>query len=875
MSKNKNHSAGRQNKGFQGKNEAKKQPVTPSGKADAMDPGSQDSNLSTSGNENPPMISSVALPGQTPAVENASSNEAEANTLHQNENEAPRIEGDTPGEENAASEKRETRSKPNKNRIIWLIIIVCIIGIGGTFLWMTKIAPSAKEETEQVQKKSARKTMPTVKVDSLEDGLIVVHTATMIDTIKNYTGPMPLDVFIKDGNVTQIKALPIAETSTDSTSESDERVPVALPWLISIALAVILSICIILLLVKSLRDGIAERLGYAKRTEVEESIANIRHTIGADMDEQQFTQLGLEEKFAVLTSGISRLMADNAAELETEKAAKNAAQKAAEEQSSARTIFEAEANANKQCAEEATIRADKAERRVSAADKTTEELNQKITDLDQKIDDLNKENERLKDENKGLTDEVTNLNQYKDQHGKLSTDKEGLSKQLQDLQADRDKIKNERDNIQAKLNKLQNDHSNLEAELNNIKSQKDSLQREYDERRARFEEIEASDAGQLTATLEAKEEEIRELTESKQNALKEKAEEINALTKAKEKAEKDKAETESQLETARQTIDDKQNELDKELKTSKELRENVADRDKEIKLLKSQAEKDANEIERQKEELENRQTIINNKSDEIKKLEEDNRALYSAKENLELTVSGLENDNASLTEANQAAKRELSEKADFIRSERNEFANTMMSLAKALSDAAGKDFLGCCDDGFESNRVSLQEKVAKPIRAFEREMAEIDPGKYASRDELADAYHALVKAQFDEASGLTRIAQWYAYSQVAFMADEDRSDGLFIRQQEINDIYDLAVKLMGNVGIAYSLPALYAERFPENGKYEDVTGQRQLNIEYMCPTARNHKENIDSTDTSQVIIDVVEVGYTDNKGNHKKSQVII
>lgn len=791
MSKQKINSTGRQNKNIPGTNEAKKQPATPSRNADAMDSGSQGPNESASGNENPRMISSVALPGQTPAVKNAASNGGAENTISRNENEALRPQGDTPGEENATSYNREAPSKPNKNGIIWLFIIICIIGIGGTFLWMMNSAPEAKEDVENV--------------------------------------------------------------------------PVALPWLISFALVIILSICIIFLLVKSLRDSFAERLGYAKRNEVEDSIANISHTIGKDMDEQQFATLSLEEKFAALTKDITQLMADNDEALDKEKAATAAAQSEAEKQAVARTISE---DTLSQKVNDAVKRAEDAENRLAGAQDTINNSNQKIIDLEQQINNLNKEIDRLKNENKGLTDKVNNL-------GQLSSDKDELRKQLQDLQEECNKIEKERDTIQDELDGLQTTHRNLETELNDIKSQKDSLQSEYDERKARFEQIEASDAGQLTATIEAKEKEIRELSDSTENALREKDEIISALSEAKKKAEGDKAETERQLETARQTIDDQQQELNTERTNSKELRKTVTEREKTIELLKSQTEKDADEIKRQKEELDNRQNIINEKGDEINQLKEDKAALQSAKENLEQTVSGLEIDKASLTEVNQIAKRELSEKAEFILSERDEFAKTMMSLAKALSDASGKDFLGCCDDAFENNRVSLQEKVAKPMRAFEREMADIDPEKYSSRDELADAYYALVKAQFDEASGLTRIAQWYAYSQVAFMADEDRSDGLFIRQQEINDIYDLAVKLMGNVGIAFSLPALYAERFPENGKYDDVTGQRQLNIEYMCPTARNHKENIDSTDTSQVIIDVVEVGYTDSKGNRKKSQVII
>lgn len=612
---------------------------------------------------------------------------------------------------------------------------------------------------------------------------------------------------------------------------------------------------------KSLMVSIAGKLGYEKRSIVEGYLAEIYETIGEDMDEQLFETLSLEQKFSALAESLTLLMANHAAELEQERGATAEAKKEVEKQTLARATAEADASTNGQKATDAN-------RRVEAAETTIESLKNNIEDLKKQVEtvqDLEKANKEL-EENSNIY--KTDLEKQKNDNSSLRTQVKDLNKNINDLN-----IKN--NDLSGELNKLQGAYSDLEGSYGSLHDNHVKLSKTYQECKELCEKLKESEVGQLSAELTAKENEIKALSEAKENALKEKEKEITALSEAKENAEADKVKTEGLLETARQTIESHKNKLEEERATVKELRLTVASREEDIQRLNSQAEKDSNEIHRLNTELDNRKNIITEKDKEIEQLGKDNATLQTEKENLEQTVSGLEKDKASLTEANEVANQQLSEKADFIRSERNEFAKTMMSLAKALSEASAKDFLGCCDNGFESNRVSLQEKVAKPIRAFEREMAEIDPEKYTSRDELVDAYHALVKAQFDEASGLTRIAQWYAYSHVAFMADEDRSDGLFIRQQEINDIYDLAVKLMGNVGIAYSLPALYAERFPENGKYDDVTGQRQLNIEYMCPTARNHKENIDSTDISQVIIDVVEVGYTDSKGNRKKSRVII
>lgn len=304
----------------------------------------------------------------------------------------------------------------------------------------------------------------------------------------------------------------------------------------------------------------------------------------------------------------------------------------------------------------------------------------------------------------------------------------------------------------------------------------------------------------------------------------------------------------------------------------------IAKNDAEIALESVKAQIDA-ELKDAKEKLVEANKEIKIKEGELTakiiQLNTTNDELHGQISVLNNRIAGLEQDKVNLTSAKDAAERLTREKINFIYGERDTFAKSMITLAESLSATSSKDFLGCCDEAFESNRVSLQEKVSKPIRAFVRELAEIDPRDYASQKALEETYHAVVKENLNSTSGLTRIAQWYAYSCVPFMVDEDRSDGLFVRYDEIKNMYSLATKLLGMVGVEYRLPILFVERMPEDNTYDDVTGQRQLNIEYMCPTARSHKEHIDCINNSSVIIDVVEVGYRDNRGNNKNPQVII
>ncbi|MDE5877167.1 MAG: FMN-binding protein [Muribaculaceae bacterium] len=52
----------------------------------------------------------------------------------------------------------------------------------------------------------------TDSIAALPDGGVVIHTAAMSKTINGYAGQVPLDIYISDGKISDIKALPNAET---------------------------------------------------------------------------------------------------------------------------------------------------------------------------------------------------------------------------------------------------------------------------------------------------------------------------------------------------------------------------------------------------------------------------------------------------------------------------------------------------------------------------------------------------------------------------------------------------------------------------------------------------------------------------------------
>ena len=427
------------------------------------------------------------------------------------------------------------------------------------------------------------------------------------------------------------------------------------------------------------------------------------------------------------------------------------------------------------------------------------------------------------------------------------------------------------ENLQYQCNKFETDYNNQKQQYDSLWSNYQRLQSDYDQCQAKVQEFQRSDVGELKETINEKESEISNLTSEKVIV----EAQLESLKNEKASVDLQLKQTKMNLDNANETISNKNKEIKEKNIEIKLNKKTIEEKENEIDSLTKQSKQDCAKIEEQEKEIVAKQNTINEKETQIRQLKTDNSSLNNQVDSLTTKVDNLEKDKKELTKAKELEKKKTQEKVDFINAERDAFAKSMMALAENLSNASGKDFLGCCDEAFESNRVSLQEKVAKPIRAFVRELAEIDPKKYVSQKALEEAYYALVKENMDSTSGLTRIAQWYAYSCIPFMVDEDRSDGLFVRQAEIRNMYSLATKLLGMVGMEYRMPILFTERMSDDKIYDDVTGKRQLNIEYMCPTARSHKENIDCIDNSSVIIDVVEVGYCDNRGNNKNPQVII
>lgn len=474
------------------------------------------------------------------------------------------------------------------------------------------------------------------------------------------------------------------------------------------------------------------------------------------------------------------------------------------------------------------------EKDLADANARAERYFEKLIELNDQLKAAKSETDEIK-KKRAEAEERANLAESKIKYAedKAIAAEQAAQKAEADAQAAREELAN------SEVGKLKDIICDLTSQIEKSKRNHDDAQAAAD----RALEV----ANAKVSTLES-------IIEKKTSEIGGKDQQIATMTKEVEEARK----LEVQLNTQVQNMESKIEQLKKQSEIDRT----------EIESKTTELAKAADSIKKQMEEISEKESTITNlekervdKSTEISMLNDDLRAL--------------EGEKLKLTEEKEAANAATKVKADFIKSERDHYAAKMMKIVNELCTVAKEDFIVSCDEKFDRQCKTLAEKVWRPLIDLKDELVVADKPEADTMNKLEKAWYEVIKAHLDEPSELTRIAQWYAYSLVPFMCDSERSEGIRVNRSKMKKIYALASELLSMVGIRFNLPILYVENLEDGSDYENVTGQRQLNIEYMCPTARNHKEKIDISDTESIIIDVVEVGYVDNKGNKKNSQIII
>lgn len=142
-------------------------------------------------------------------------------------------------------------------------------------------------------------------------------------------------------------------------------------------------------------------------------------------------------------------------------------------------------------------------------------------------------------------------------------------------------------------------------------------------------------------------------------------------------------------------------------------------------------------------------------------------------------------------------------------------------------------------------------------------------------EDMLQKVQDLLKREIDKPSGfINLIAQYYAYSRLPFMSDQNAEYGLQFNRAGIKKIYEVVVQMLADFNITLQVPALYAE-YDKDWEYENVTGQAQKGLDFLIPDAANHVYKVDNSSKEGLILDFSEVGYTIDGQVEKQTKIIL
>lgn len=446
------------------------------------------------------------------------------------------------------------------------------------------------------------------------------------------------------------------------------------------------------------------------------------------------------------------------------------------------------------------------------------------------------------------------------------------TKELQNAQKEvnRQKSQNEQDynNRKKELEDsyLKKEHellSKVETENRTANEKQQLAEQKLNEAQQRFEEadirvkqIEATEKGELFIKLKQTEDIL-----NKNHAL------LAERDRQFEQLQKDLAKVKEQVESLE---GDLKKEQDSHNATKQEWRDKVEGmRTSHRSELKTKDEEHADNIKNIKDV---HQTEINNikanHSEELKKMEDSHRSdIEKEQAKAKAKEEELKDRISAHKSSIENLENKLQAEADILRAEAEQATQHLFEFLK------DNEIMVACDDDYKDK---VEEKLQDVVYEA-KQMCQLvkDMPKVQSPSEWIKILTDYFVEQIDKnTSLLNRLLKYYAMSNVPFMLDAERENGIYFIRKNISQAYDLMASLLAQCGIIPIIPSAFVENKDE-GMYE-VAGQFN-DIESFCPgNMSEHIGHIErGTDgLSGVIIGITRVGYIIRNKKIIKAQVI-
>lgn len=458
------------------------------------------------------------------------------------------------------------------------------------------------------------------------------------------------------------------------------------------------------------------------------------------------------------------------------------------------------------------------------------QFNLELKEEDLKSDSLYDLLQVFFDKVEALVKEISNERNEADQASAIKentiSQKEELIKKLE---GELSTAKTENETLKATdAAKLLEEFEALKKEHQNLQQEKDILQQSFNE--------------QLN-TITANDSKIEDLT----NKVGDLTDEINELKNNIDTLENDKA----NIIADKNNLDVAKKDLENQIKGDKEKYDN------EIKQKKQR-------IDEQQTKISEQEGMISSKENEIKKLETDKANLTAEKNNLNKVI---ENKNDVIKDKEAKQKAEISD-----------FMQQINGKVKEIGDSISiPGYIIPCTESDEKQSETLEEKVKDSFEVFKKNFESFnkDLEKNAkTNEELKTRLQKMMEMELNEPhSWINQLAIYYAYCRIPFMTGSKRNYGMQLDRKAMTEIYSTISDMLGLLSMSLQLPLLFVEKVGE-GRYEDVTGKEYSDLDNFCANSRNHLDQVDTDDRSNIIVDIAEVGYSKDGKIVKQTKIM-
>jgi uncharacterized protein YlxW (UPF0749 family) len=335
-------------------------------------------------------------------------------------------------------------------------------------------------------------------------------------------------------------------------------------------------------------------------------------------------------------------------------------------------------------------------------------LRQKENPLAQENEELNKELNEVCYENESLKKEIDNLKKYV-KSLREKNEKENEEREARDFKKDRDidnmikknelKIKD----LEQQIENLLKEKERLIQEIEKIKKLMEDSEEDHKKKIEEMDNLMQKQKADLEKVIEEKNNKIKEVTDLKDELIREKDEiirqkediikERDQLIEDKNKLEEDVSNLETEVEKWKNDYKNlglKENDMEKKVK---ELNGVIEDKEQEKKKIINEMNDKIgelnNEISEWQFKLKNSEDLIGSMKNEIASMIKEKDALVNDKNNLEQRINIISNENSSIKGDNQnlaQKKNELERQINNLNQERNNLNNEINGLKNKIDD---------------------------------------------------------------------------------------------------------------------------------------------------------------------------------------------